>query len=66
MTLSANIMSLLITPPALDGDPANPPALDDLVNPNRFSYTHISHSVYKDLVNFFEFFRSKFQPGDCS
>ena len=45
VTVSANVTSLLITPPALD-DPANP---------NRFSNTHPSHSVYKDLINFFNF-----------
>ena len=30
-------------------------ALDDPANPNRFSYTHTSHSVYKDLINFLKF-----------
>ena len=44
-TVSANVTSLLITPPALD-DPANP---------NRFSNTHTSHFVYKDLINFLNF-----------
>ena len=31
-------------------------ALDDPANLNRFSYTHPSHSVYKDFNKFLQFF----------